>query len=215
LRDIIGVSRSQFFKKIHAEEIRFQLAKNLKSQSETKNVKSLAKEVDSMSTEALLEIGKASPDQRPKVFEKAAQIGPVTKPSIAAARKIVDKTEVKDDAGYPIPPEALMYWERRHEIQDRMTAVSQTKCALEKARQEDDPLYRRISQGAIDYLSRAYQFISDAKPYAVCLTCQGRLIAKCPVCRGTGLVSESMYAHKEAQEKRIIREKAYQLRPYA
>ncbi len=166
---------------------------------------------------AARELAKVPPDARKHVVESVLEAGEkVTSETVKKAATVLDvKPEIVDNTGYKIPKEILPFWEQRHDIQDLMTAVSKSKTRLEKARQEDDPLYRRISQAAIDHLSRAYQYISDAKPYAVCLTCQGRQSAKCPVCKGTGLVCESMYALKEAQEKRIIREKAYHLRPYA
>ncbi len=224
LRDLIGISRSQFFKKIHAEEIRFQLAKNIKSQSETKNVKSLAKEVDSMSTEALLEIGKAPPDQRPKVFENASRSGSLTKPAIEASAKVIrderkttDKdTWPKDSTGTPIPPPAWPFWERRNEVQEDLNQISAIKVKIEKAKKSGDSLYSWIGTPAIDALQNAYTTIANAKLYAVCTKCQGwwdRMAGGgCSSCHNTGLISKHQYEVASPKEIREMREKANRAR---
>ena len=126
-----------------------------------------------------------------------------------------DEPEViKDATGYRVPKAALDYWQRRDEIQGMMTVVSRQKSLIENGKREDDPLFRPVSQAAIDHLSRAYQFLSGALPFAVCLECQGKAeLTKCTTCKGTGLVCKTKYLVVSAVEKRKIREKAYKLEP--
>jgi len=153
-------------------------------------------------------------EQRVEVVREAAKSGEVTAASIeAAAEKVVEpekpKEKEKDKTGCVIPREALVFWKRKDEIQKLMTAVSKVKSAVENGRKEDDVMFRQVYQAAIDSLSRAYGFISDALPYAVCLDCEGRpsLNGGCRSCKGTGLICKMRYDHIEAKEKRIIREK--------
>jgi len=115
-----------------------------------------------------------------------------------------------DASGYPIPEEALEFWHRSQDVQDLMTAVSKAKTAIENAKKADDPLFRCVSPAAIDHLSRAYQYLTDAKPYAVCLYCQGhyRMNKGCLNCKGVGLVSKFSYEKNAPEELRIIRERA-------
>lgn len=119
------------------------------------------------------------------------------------------KTEkqILDDTGYPIPAKLHEFWNRRDEIQTLMTAVSRVKSTIHNARSEDDPLFLQVNQASIDQLERTYSFLSDAKPYAVCLTCQGRACDACRVCKGTGLVSKFGYETRGNKEVREMREK--------
>lgn len=119
-----------------------------------------------------------------------------------------------DATGYPIPPEALEFWHRRQEIQDLMTDVSKAKTLIERAREEGDPLFTRINQSATNNLSMAYQHIVEAKPYAVCLYCQGhhKLNGGCRHCLGMGVVSQFFYEKKSREEDRKIREASLKLK---
>lgn len=134
--------------------------------------------------------------------------------TVRAAEKKLDQppepaspVKVLDETGYPIPPKLHEFWNRRHEIQELMTAVSRVKTRIEKGRAEDDVLFRPINQAAIDQLERTYSFLADAKPHAVCLTCQGLANDACRVCKGTGLVSKFGYETRADKDARAIREK--------
>lgn len=164
-------------------------------------------------------------EQKAEVFQKSVEAAGGLSPTpklIEQVRKETvkngqvtkkEKPTVELDAvGCPIPEEALEFWHRAQEIQDMMTAVQRIKGQIEKARNQDDHLYRAISQSAIDHLSRVYQCIGEAKPYAVCLYCQGhwKMNKGCRNCREVGVVSKWAYEKNAPEELRVIREKSIQ-----
>jgi hypothetical protein len=212
--------------------------KQIESESDNTSVRGL-KQLESESGKNKAIIDDLTPRQAEKlkglplgkqseVFHRAIEASGGKSPTpriIQEARRELDASEAKnknpekvtapmkpielDFLGYPIPEEALIFWHRSQEIQDLLTEVSKVKAVIQKAQSADDPLFRCISQGAVDHLSRAYQFITEAKPYAVCLYCQGhhRLNGGCRNCLGVGVVSKFSYERKSPEEMRIIREK--------
>lgn len=177
-----------------------------------------------MSTEALLEVGKSPPEQRPKVFENASKSGALTRPAIEAAANVIkadlkstDKsTWPKDCTGHPIPPPAWPFWERRSEVQPYMTMVSEVKCAIQKAREAGDSLYTWIGNEVFVNLENAYNAISKAKLCHVCTKCEGwwdkMSGGGCSSCKNTGLINADHYAICSPKEIKAIREKANRAR---
>ena len=177
-------------------------------QADSAAIRGKAVNVSADSVRASDKIQKASP----KLFDRLAA-GEITihaaeKKLEEAKSKTAAKAEVLDETGYPIPSKLHEFWNRRHEIQELMTAVSKVKTRIEKGREEDDVLFRPINQASIDQLERTYSFLSDAKPHAVCLSCQGLANDSCRVCKGTGLVSKFGYETRADKDVRAIREKA-------
>jgi hypothetical protein len=97
---------------------------------------------------------------------------------------------VLDEMGLEVPGGALVFWNRRQEVQDLMTAISRVKTSIANSLKERDPLYVEVSNTIIADLDRVYGSLSVAKPYTVCPSCQGRLAEKCTTCSRRGLISK-------------------------
>ncbi len=116
----------------------------------------------------------------------------------------------KDAHGVPITKEALPYWQRKKEVQQLMTMVSNVRARLRIASEEEDRLLGWIMQRADAGLGSAYANLSEALPYAVCTVCQGHPeTAGCTFCHGTGLISKYKYDVQADRESKEIRIKAY------
>lgn len=89
-----------------------------------------------------------------------------------------------------IPEEALEIWNRRGEVQGLMSAISKIKGILQKAQDDQDPLYAGVNFSSVQAeLKNAFTEIKACKPYAVCPYCQG-FGNGCRACNDTGFVSE-------------------------
>lgn len=134
----------------------------------------------------------------------------------AAAVKLADKKgklgdkKVLDDIGTEIPYDCLPFWNRRAEVQEMLTQISHIKSAIEKAKRTGDCMFGKVSNGVIDNLSLAYTQLLEAKPYAVCTTCQGRFNVQkgCSMCGNKGLISKWQWDTQSRKEIKEIRLKA-------
>lgn len=98
---------------------------------------------------------------------------------------------VRDRIGREIPEPLVGLWNRAQEVQDGLTALSRVKCALERAQEEEDPLYSEVNHSAtLAALDQAYSGLKVALPFTVCPTCQGKVSKTCRLCKGRGLISE-------------------------
>ena len=147
-----------------------------------------------------------SPESGPSTSESAESKTP-SKPKTPPPAK--ERTITLDKVGTPIPDDALPYWNRRHEVQSVLTQISKIRTMIKSARDKQDCLWVKHGQDAYEYLSRAYSYISDALPHAVCLQCQGSYSMQekegCSVCGNTGLISEYRFDHYLPKELREIR----------
>jgi hypothetical protein len=112
------------------------------------------------------------------------------KPKTSSSKK-EEKVEL-DDIGTPVPMESLSHWNKRDEVQGILTKISAAKKAFKDAAKGDHPLYSRVYQNALDYLSRAYHVVSDCKPYTICTRCMGSPSLQpegCSFCASTGVIS--------------------------
>lgn len=221
LREAVGISRSQFFKKIQAEEIRFQTLKSIKSHRETKNAESLEKSLKSMSERQLLAMGKAPAEKRVEVLQKAvpefgkspstSQIESTVKALGNAAAAKAGK-RVEDEGGTEIPQACWPYWDQREEFQKHMTAISHAKCWVDEQIKSGNKLLHMVTNSVIADLSRAYQILEQAKPAHVCTVCQGRPELKpkafCDFCGGSGLLAHWRWKTQGNPKLREIQEKA-------
>lgn len=99
---------------------------------------------------------------------------------------------ITDKVGTPMSAEALPYWGKRDEVQAFLTRISNLRTDFKKAAKGDQPLYSRVYQNTLDYLSRAYHVISDCKPYTLCTRCMGSPSLQpegCSFCGSTGMIS--------------------------
>jgi hypothetical protein len=122
-----------------------------------------------------------------------------------------DKVVVFDNVGTPVPEDALPYWNRRQEVQDVLTQISRMRAMIKSARDSEDCLWAKHGQDGYEYLSRAYSYLSDALPHAVCLQCQGSYTLQpdgCSVCGNTGFISEYRFDHYLPKEMPEIRLKS-------
>ncbi len=102
--------------------------------------------------------------------------------------------EVRDETGFIIPEKAIIYWERREEVTQILSAVSRIKGLINDAVKNKDALFHEIN--VTDVLSRCsmlYDALKVALPHAVCPTCQGKLLEKCQMCGGKGLISKHRF----------------------
>ncbi len=153
------------------------------------------------------ELAKAAPKDREKVVKRTVERdGKSTAKGLAKTieNKEYEPTEpaglsepkekavVKDELGWPIPPESLDFWNRRDELTSLMQLVSKVKCAIEKGRDASDPLFLGLDQSIIGELKTVYYRMRISIPYAVCTTCSGRpgLNGNCVICHSTGFIHE-------------------------
>jgi hypothetical protein len=118
-----------------------------------------------------------------------------------------------DEVGTPIPDEAMPYWIRRHEVQDKLSELSELKCFFERVKASGDPLWGKMTNGAIDGAKSLYAYVSCVKPYAVCTQCQGSPSLQpkgCGLCGNSGLIDKGRW-DRSPKEIKEMREKANQL----
>lgn len=168
------------------------------------------------SERAARELKKVPAEDRAEVVKKAQQAGGVTGPSITKAAKEVKAKPMFDRTGFLIPPESPAHktWLRADEVQEMLTALSKIKGRVERGCQpgnpkDADPVYTEINFSAfMADLQSTYSLLKVALPYAVCPTCQGRVLSPCTTCSGRGTVSEFYWKHKVPEKTKEIREQA-------
>lgn len=162
-------------------------------------------------------LSKVEPASRAEVLEKAADAAkaedkPLTARHIKAATppprdKVTWHKVTKDGTGLIVPKDALALWSRAHEAQEVLTYISIAKSKLVRSRDEKDLLFRAVNfNSAIASLEQAYADCKQAKPFAVCPTCQGKLAEQCTACGGAGLVSEFFWNTCVPEQTRNRRE---------
>lgn len=162
-------------------------------------------------------ISEVPPEKRKEVMDKAVSNGTVTAKSISQAAKSMkaDSNEVLDKTDFVIPSAspAMETWNRMAEAQEMLTGLSQIKIRLTRALEARDKMYCEVNfSAAIADLTSSYQLLKVCLPYAVCPTCQGRVLNECATCKSRGMVSEFYWKYKVPDETRKIREKAVALR---
>ncbi len=159
------------------------------------------------------ELKKVPEKERAAVIEKAASTGKVTASAVAnAARSMtVDATVEYYRTGFEIPQgsPAMATWLRCPEIQEMLTNLSRIKSAMERAKDAKEPMFAEVNYtNIISDLQSSYQLLKVAMPFAVCPTCQGRVLSECSTCRCRGMVSEFYWKYKVPDTTKAIREKA-------
>lgn len=168
--------------------------------------------VDIPSAGAAKALAKVLPEQREGVVfaaQAARGSNKVTAASITKAATAAKPDIELDRTGLPVPHKALPFWNRRYEVQSLLTKVSQIKSALSHAQQNKDLLFIEVNfSSAIAYLENVFGHIKRAMPYVVCPICQGKLVEKCQLCKGRGLISELLYTQGVDEETKKLRMKA-------
>jgi hypothetical protein len=118
---------------------------------------------------------------------------------------VVDATELQ----YPVPPPAMVAWERRSEVQDILNQIGSLRSLLKVKNEAQDLLWREVSfPTALAAVTNLYQQVKLALPHAVCPACQGQKPDACTFCFGRGVVSEFAWTSQAMQEAKTIRAKA-------
>lgn len=115
------------------------------------------------------------------------------------------------ETGAVIPGKIMGRWARRGEVLKLMEALSEVKCHVESAMLEGDLLYNELDLGFVSDMKQARNTLSYAVPYAVCTQCNGQLLEKCMLCKGSGFLSKQKYA-LVPQKTKDIRAAAVKLR---
>lgn len=197
-------------------------------------VKGLTKETATIvATESQVRaLSKVPAEKRVEVLEKARESGkPITAKVITETHENKEKDSnlvlpggrpnaggdkadpVLDETGYPIPEKAMVFWQRRIEVQVCINNASTIKEAVERAwhdGKDPDPLFfgkGKLTQNIITDLQALVRHLKSSLPYAVCPYCQGKLVEKCAMCSRTGMISQSQMA-AVPEELRKVREKA-------
>jgi len=174
---------------------------------DAKVAEQMSAKVDIPNHAAAHALAKVEPQKRAVVAEKAASSGPVTAKSISRAAKDETKADViLDETGYPVPTKAMPFWNRRDEVQKVLTTLSAIKSILRVAQDSKDLLFVEVNiSGAMADLEKVFVSIKTAKPYAVCTSCQGKLVERCQHCGGRGVLSQFRYS-RVPPEVRAMRE---------
>lgn len=209
-----GVSRSRAYQLIDCAEIVAELSPAASTAVDTER--------------AARELKKAPAEARDEIINAAEKDknGKVSGPSVAkAVKEHQDKAvpvnapeapKVFDRTGFeiPQPSPAISTWMRAEEVQSMLTALSRIKGVVEKACgnakiADNDVIYAEVGYaGLVADLNSSYQQLKVALPFAVCPTCQGRVLSPCSTCSGRGMVSEFFWKHMVPEKTKEIREKA-------
>lgn len=152
------------------------------------------------------------PTTPPPIKPSPAKLSPppIVKPTQKkSAPPVVEPVAIKDKTGFAIPKNLLPLWERSHEAQELLTALSRIKGALREAQESKDALYIEVNfASALAQLDQAYADIKTAIPFAVCPTCQGKASDSCRLCKGRGFISEHRWSTVVPKETKELRAKA-------
>jgi hypothetical protein len=96
-------------------------------------------------------------------------------------------------------------WERRREVEELKSRISEVRVALRKARDAGDMLYAGLPQDVLTWLDNTYSELDNCKPFIVCPWCGG-MGEKCRMCGGSrrGFVSEFQYKTFAPSEMKAI-----------
>ena len=151
-----------------------------------------------ISRAAATELGKVPEEERPAVIAEASKATPKGKTiSSMAIRSATPPPKKKqpdvelDKVGRPIPSKVLPLWNRAFDASEILSHISIARVGLIKYRDSADPLFAEVDfPSALSNLDQAYGYVKEAKPFAVCPSCQGKMPEGCGTCKGRGLVSE-------------------------
>jgi hypothetical protein len=158
---------------------------------------------------AARELAKVGPGERVGVVQAIAAEG---KPVTAAAIKRhlpPPPAEVVDGTGWVVPTHLIPLWRRGEEVQELLSALSKIRGTLRHAQDKEDALFRELNHSAAQsYADQLFASLKQAKPFAVCPTCQGQVPDKCMFCKGRGFVSEYLWNTCVTREDKEFRLKA-------
>jgi len=130
----------------------------------------------------------------------------------AAARTISEAAKedepVFDESGHAVPHALKNLWARRGEVRKMLADITSIETRLLEAQKSEDDLFMPVHVSTVvSDLQHAHMEVKAAQLYAVCTTCQGKLLKTCAHCGGRGFLTEQAYKLVPA-DLRAIREKA-------
>lgn len=156
-------------------------------------------------------------------IQAEAQLKALNSPLSSAAPKAKPAPSVpRDLIGFPIPKDLLPRWEQRQEVQDRITAASRLRCALEEITNKghQNPIYGLYDwQGMIRTVGQLQFHLGQCKPEVVCYECDGDYLAlkaskggdgitrHCHLCSDRGFVTLKQWDDYSESKLAIIAKK--------
>ena len=128
-----------------------------------------------------------------EILQEVAAKGKVTAKAISEAAAELVPVVLCDLIGFPIPPHLMERWGQRQEVQDRITAASRLRCALEEIANKghQNPLYGLYDwQGLIRTIAQLQFHLSQCKPEVVCYECDGHFARLKPTKGGSGITRQ-------------------------
>ncbi len=126
------------------------------------------------------------------------------KDTVAARTAVQPASEVRDSTGYPVPPKALIFWKRRNEALALVNVLRQLKHELKEAVKNKDLLFVEMNWNAVEAdIERLDTGLDRIVPHATCVSCQGKLVETCKLCKGRGVTSKFLYDTAPSELKKI------------
>ena len=142
-----------------------------------------------------------------KIVEKS---GPITAAAISiAAEKIEEKKAAaptpkqpieeaviirKDAIGRVIPADVIPDWDRADQIAKQLrSCASEIKVTVERGLSDNDIAFAEITNPTIQEAASLHYTLSQIAPHAVCPCCQGKIRAKCQLCKKRGWISKYLW----------------------
>ena len=102
---------------------------------------------------------------------------------------------IKDKVGREVPEKIIELWNRALcDTRPLLTDLSRIKSALTDAVKNNDLVYAEVNyQAILAHLENAYVQLQVTIPYAVCPSCQGKLLKTCVLCKGRGYISKHLW----------------------
>ena len=147
---------------------------------------------------------------------------PKTKATPAAAPEPPKDSTPRDLIGYPIPTVLMERWNQRQEVQDRITAASRLRCALEEIANKghQNPIYGLYDwQGMIRTVGQLQFHLGQCKPEVVCYECDGNFLKlksskggdgitrHCHLCSDRGFVTQRQWNDYAATKLAAIQDR--------
>jgi hypothetical protein len=124
------------------------------------------------------------------------------------------KPEMKfDRIGTPITDDALPWWEGEHikNLNAELKVITDLKKRILDYRSDGNFMWMKITNTIESDIAYLYFLIKEAKPYAICTTCQGSPSLQpegCSYCHNTGLISKRFWDTASMKEIKEIRMKS-------
>jgi hypothetical protein len=122
-----------------------------------------------------------------------------------------DTQVIVDSTGYPIPEKAQPIWNRRFEIADLIQELGNIRHTLQGFAAAKDIIMAEVNLNAADCeLEALISRCKAALPYAVCPSCQGKLVERCTNCSKRGMVSRTRF---ERTDPALLKVRSLNARP--